>query len=308
MTRPIVVASRALPIPEHPAFELRTQTPGQALPEGARVYLCAAIDPVSAALIEQFPDSLKLISNIGVGMDNVDLAAASSRGIAVTNTPVVTEDTADLTFALILAACRQVGAAERFVRDGQWGADHPIYAGGSRVHGKTLGIIGFGSIGQAVARRASGFQMPVLYSSRTRRPDAEVSTGAHWLPSVEALVEKADIVSVHAPLTPETQGLIDGATLRCFKRGAVLVNTSRGALVDEMAVAEALENGTLAAAGLDVFEREPEIHAALMARNDVVLTPHMGSATNECRVDMVDRAVANVVAYLSEEELVDRVN
>lgn len=178
---------------------------------------------------------------------------------------------------------------------------------GSRVHGKTLGIVGFGAIGQAVARRAAGFDMPVIYTSRTRKPDIETELKARFVDSLEELVAAADIVSLHAPLTPDTRMLIDAGVLEKFKPGAVLVNTARGALVDEAALADALAAGRLAAAGLDVFEEEPRVPAALLRSGNAVLTPHIGSATHECRGDMVTRVLGNIVAFLETGKPLDRV-
>lgn len=273
---------------------------GQAGSEGnlladADIIVATAVDRVDAEMIAIFPGSVKLIANIGVGTDNIDLRAAAARGIQVSNTPVVTEDTADLAMALILATCRRVNVAERCLRGNQW-----LDAGlGSRVHGKTLGIIGFGAIGQAVARRAKGFDMPLCYWGPRRKPEVEAATGAVWCDSLSSLLGRADIVSLHCPLNPATRHLIDAAALKQCKPGSVLINTGRGALVHEDALVDALKNGPLAAAGLDVFEFEPQVTPALLTMDNVVLTPHIGSATNECRIDMAMRLLANIEQFLT---------
>ncbi|MEJ2604798.1 MAG: NAD(P)-dependent oxidoreductase, partial [Gammaproteobacteria bacterium] len=210
-------------------------------------------------------------------------------------------------FALILGACRRLGANERFVRDGRWTAAMPYASLGTRVHGKTLGIIGFGAIGQAVARRAAGFDMPVCYTSRSRKPDAEAELGARFVATAEELVSQADIITLHTPLTAETRGLVDAELLARCKPGAVLINTGRGPLVDEAALVEALASGHVFAAGLDVFENEPEVPDALLAAESALLTPHIGSATEECRREIVQRGLANIVSFLETGEPLDRV-
>ncbi len=309
---PITIAtSRALPLP---AIELDGEpvdfvhaTDAAAVPGDAVAYLSTAVDPVQAELIESFPDGLRLIANLGVGYDNIDLAAAAQRGIAVSNTPVVTEDTADLTFALILAACRRLGEGERFLRAGKWNAQNPPPPVGTRVHGATLGIIGFGAIGQAVARRARGFGMKVIYHNRSEKPEAAAETQAEYRADLKALLGEADIISINAPLTAQTQGLIDAEALAACKQGAVLVNTARGPLVDEAALIAALESGHIAAAGLDVFTEEPRVPEALIAMEQVVLTPHIGSATAQCRVDIVQRGIANIANFLKTGSAIDPV-
>lgn len=297
----IVATTRPLPLPEmHIAGrQVRfVHAEGGVVPAGAVALLSTAVDPVDAALIESFPDSVGLIANLGVGYDNIDLEAAAARSLEVSNTPVVTDDTADLAFALILAACRRVGEGERFLRAGRWreaGAPPPL---GKRVHGATLGIIGFGAIGQAVARRASGFGMKVLYHNRSRKPAEANALGARYCADLAELLAASDIVSIHAPLTSETRHLIDVGALAACKPGAVLVNTARGPLVDEDALVAALQSGHIAAAGLDVFSEEPQVPAALLALEQVVLTPHIGSATAQCRTDMVQRGIANIASFL----------
>ena len=238
------------------------------------------------------------MANLAVGYDNVDVAAASSRGVVVTNTPgVLTEATADLAWALLLAAARRVGEAERLVRVHGWTGWSPTQLVGSAVHGRTLGIVGMGAIGTAVARRGRGFGMDVLYTNRRRRPEAESEVGATFV-SLDELLARSDVVSLNAPATAETHHLIDAGALARMKPTAILVNTARGTLVDEAALAEALRTGVIGAAGLDVFEAEPTIHPALLDLDNVVLLPHLGSATTETRAAMVELACANIVAVL----------
>lgn len=263
----------------------------------AQVFVCTAIDPVSSELIGQFGDSLGLIANVGVGTDNIDLEAAASRGIRVSNTPVVTEDTADLAFALLLATCRRLGVCERHLRAGDWSAGARIM--GQRVHGKTLGIVGFGAIGQAVARRARGFDMRILYHGPSRKPESESAVNAQYCDDLATLLQHADIVSLNCPLTTTTRHIMDAGMLARMKPGAVLINTGRGPLIDELALVDALASGHLGGAGLDVFEFEPEVTPRLREFDSVTLLPHIGSATGECRNDMAMRALGNIESFLA---------
>lgn len=307
--KPVILLSRQLPqmftaaLGEFAEIRIAGQEPADAVLEGAAVYLAAGVDPVPAELIARFPPGLGLIANIATGTDNIDLEAAARREIAVSNTPVVTEDTADLTMALLLASCRRVSFCERALRAGDWeeGAGHL----GMRVHGKTLGIVGMGAIGQALARRAQGFGMPILYHGPNPKPEIEPELGAVYCASLEELLAQADIVSLNCPLTPASRHLINADTLKRMKPGAVLINTGRGPLVDESALADALENGHLGAAGLDVFEFEPQVNPRLLALDNVTLLPHIGSATGECRTDMAVRALANIRRYLETGEPLD---
>lgn len=307
-----VTLARPLPLPQIAAqgqpITFLPVAAASDIPAGAQVHCTTSLDRLDARAIAAMPDSIGLIANIGVGVDNIDLAAAARRGILVSNTPVVTEDTADLAFALILAACRRTGAAERFLRDGHWTAAGVAPPLGGRVHGKTLGLVGFGAIAQAVARRARGFDMPIRYWNRTRRPEAEAALGAIYETDLKALFASSDIISVHTALTPDTGNLIGADELASARSGAVLVNTARGGIVDEAAVCAALEQGRLAAAGLDVFDGEPTVDPQLLARDDVVLTPHIGSATAECRADMARRLLANVVSYFETGAVSDPVS
>lgn len=265
-------------------------------------------DRIDAAFLERCP-SLRIVANVAVGVDNVDLAACAARGVVVTNTPdVLTEATADLAFGLLIAAARRIAEGDRFVRAGAWTGWTPTFFLGRRVHGMTLGLVGLGRIGGAVARRARGFGMHVLYTQRRRLPEhLERALGATWVSSLDDLVPHADAVSIHCPLTPETRHLFDAPRLAKMKPGAILVNTARGPIVDEAALAEALTNGPLAAAGLDVFEEEPNVHPALLARENVVLAPHIGSADGPTRAAMAGLAVENVLSVLRGAPPVTRV-
>lgn len=306
-----VTLARALPLPPVKArgkpINFQPVTDPADVPAKAVAHVTTSLDPMGSEAIAALPDSIRLIANIGVGTDNIDLAAAAARGITVSNTPVVTEDTADLAFALILAACRRVGEGERFLREGNWKAAGMTPALGTRVHGKTLGLIGFGDIAQAVARRAKGFGMSISYWNRTRRPEAAAAVGARYVPDLASLFKDSDIVSVHSALTPQTLNLVDAAALSAARPGTVLVNTARGGIVDEDALCDALETGAIAAAGLDVFDGEPVVNPRLLAHPNTVLTPHIGSATAECRADMARRLLANVITFLETGAALDPV-
>jgi len=241
---------------------------------------------------------LRIVANVAVGYNNVDLVAAEMRGVLVTNTPgVLTDATADLTWALILATARRLVEGVDLVRSGRWTGWHPEQLLGLELRGRTLGLLGAGRIGQAVGRRAPAFGLRVLYAARTPKPDFERDTGAIRV-DIGRLLAESDIVSLHAPSTPETKGIINSDTLARMKRGAILVNTARGDLVREEALAAALERGHLGAAGLDVYTDEPAIHPRLLAAPRTVLLPHIGSATAETRRQMAAIAVANVEAVL----------
>jgi glyoxylate reductase len=252
-------------------------------------------DTIDRAVIAGAP-KLRVVANVAVGYDNIDLRAAQAAGVAVCNTPgVLDETTADLAFALILAASRLLGEAERDLRAGRWpgwGVDQYL---GQDVHGATLGVVGYGRIGRAVARRGEGFGMRVLHHSR--RSSGEPG----YVPDLDTLLRRSDVVSLHLPLDDATRGLVDGRRLALMKSTAVLVNTARGAIVDEEALAVALEEGTIFAAGLDVFEREPEVHPRLVAAPRTVLTPHIGSASTATRTRMARMAAESVHAVLAGE-------
>lgn len=308
----VVVLSRELPplfvdaLSQLAEVRVAGPSPDENVFDGAAVYLAAGVDPVPAELIERFPPGLGLIANIATGTDNIDLAAASARGIAVSNTPVVAEDTADLTLALLLATCRRLSYCEQMLRQGEWelGASQM----GIRVHGKTLGIVGLGAIGQAVARRAAAFGMRVLYHGPRRKTGVERTLGVEFRAGLGELLAEADIVSLNCPLTADNRHLIDADSLAQMKPGAVLINTGRGPLVNESALVDALASGHLGGAGLDVFEFEPQVDARLLAFDNVTLLPHIGSATQECRADMARRALANIEHYLRDGRPLDPCN
>ena len=272
----------------------------------ARAAPCRAIvsllsDRIDDALLAACPE-LELIANYAVGVDNVDLAAAKARGVRVTNTPdVLTDATADLTWALLLAVARRLREGERVARSGDIGAWQPTGLLGLELAGATLGVFGFGRIGRAVARRAQGFGMLVLYTTRSPVPEAE-REGAAPVSKAE-LLARADVLCLCAPLTPETRHAVGAPELAAMKPGAILVNTARGALVDEAALVQALDAGPLRGAGLDVFEEEPKVHPGLLERDDVVLSPHIGSATEHTRRRMAEIALGNVRAHLRGEPL-----
>jgi glyoxylate reductase len=241
---------------------------------------------------------LKIVANCAVGHDNVDVVAAELRGVKVTNTPdVLTDATADLAWALILACARQVVPAAELVKSGAWSGWHPELLLGVELRGRTLGLFGAGRIGQAVGRRAVPFGLRILYAARNPRPDFERATGAVRV-EFSRLVRESDILSLHVPSVPETKGIINADTLRQMKPAAILINTARGDLIREEALAQALEEGRLGGAGLDVYVEEPAVHPRLRAAPRVVLLPHIGSATLEARRQMAAIAVANVQAVL----------
>jgi glyoxylate reductase len=258
--------------------------------------VCILTDRIDAAVLRAGAPRLRVVANVAVGYDNVDVTTATELGVAVCNTPgVLDETTADLAFLLLLAAARRASDAEADLRNGRWTGFHINDFLGVDVHGAALGIVGYGRIGQAVARRASGFGMEVLHHSRH---DTGV-TG--WVADLDDLLPRVDFVSLHVPLHEETRGLVDARRLALMKRSAVLVNTARGPVVDEEALAVALEDGTIFAAGIDVYEREPEVHPRLMAAPHAVLLPHIGSATEATRRRMAQLASEGAVAVLRGE-------
>jgi glyoxylate reductase len=263
--------------------------------------LCLLTDTIDRALIEQ-ADQLQVISNYAVGYDNIDITAATEKGILVTNTPgVLTRSTAELTWSLLLATVRRVVEADQFVRDGSFKGWSPTLFRGLELGGKTLGIFGAGRIGQAVGRRAGAFDMSVLYSSRSRKNAFEEDTGASYV-ELEELLQESDVLSLHCPSTDETRGLLDEEALRTMKPGAYLINTARGDVVDEGALVKLLEEGHLAGAGLDVYENEPDVHPGLLDLDNVLLLPHIGSATHETRDNMAVMAAQNLIQGLQGEE------
>jgi glyoxylate reductase len=272
-------------------------------PSGYDALLPLVTDRIDAAVLGR-NRALRVVANVAVGTDHVDLEACRAGGVVVTNTPgVLTEATADLAFGLLLAAARRIVEGDRLVRRGDWRGWTPTFLLGSRVHGSLLGIVGLGRIGQAVARRARGFGMRVLYNQRTRlAPEIERALGASYAP-LDELFEHADFVSLHCPLTEETRRLVSCERLLRMKPGSVLVNTARGACVDEAALAATLTDGRgIVAAGLDVFEDEPRVHPALLALENVVLAPHIASADAPTRAAMARMAVENAIAVLEGRE------
>jgi glyoxylate reductase len=270
--------------------------------------LCLLTDRIDAELIAAAP-RLRVISNLAVGYDNIDVAAATARGILVCNTPgVLTETTADLAWALIMAAARRVVEADRYLRAGRWRSWSPQLMLGQDIHGAVLGIVGMGRIGQAVARRARGFGMTILYADPEPRPEIEQETGARRV-SLETLLRESDFVTLHTPLTEETRHLIGAAQLRAMKRTAVLVNTARGPIVDEEALAEALREGRIFGAALDVFAEEPiRPDSPLLGLENVVLLPHIGSASVATRRRMATMAAENLIAGLKGQRPAHLVN
>jgi len=308
-TRPTLYISRLLPDPVMAIMRERfqlVQEPLDALPNSLalREGLCQADtaivtlgDRIDAETIHS-ATRLKILANYAVGYNNIDLAAARARGLIVTNTPdVLTDAAADLTWALLLAAARRVVEGDALVRSGHWTGWSPTQLMGTEVSGKTLGIIGMGRIGQAVAHRAVGFRMPVRY--HTRRPMATTSLPREWEHrSLHDLLGETDIVTIHVPLTPATHHLIGARELAWMRSTAILINTARGPIVDEGALANALKTGTIAGAGLDVYEQEPALYPTLAQLKQVVLLPHLGSATLRARVQMGLVCLENIQAVL----------
>jgi glyoxylate reductase len=280
--------------------------------EGVDAIVCLLSETVDAPVMDAAGPRLQVISNMAVGYDNIEVPAATARGIIVTNTPdVLTDATADLTWALILAVMRRVVEGDRLVREGRFEQWSPFLLLGRLVAGATLGIVGMGRIGQAVARRAGGWDMKVLYLRRQGPVEpAAVPPGAdwEWCQTLEELLVRADIVSLHVPLEQQTRHLIGARELGSMKRGAFLINTSRGAVVDERALVEALRSGHLGGAGLDVYEREPRLAEGLASLSNVVLLPHLGSATVETRSRMAELAARNAIAAVRGEPIPHVVN
>jgi glyoxylate reductase len=265
---------------------------------GMHGLICHIVSAIDDEVLGASPD-LKVVANVAVGYNNVDVAAARRRGIVVTNTPdVLTETTADFAWALLMAAARRVVEADQYARTGQWKAWKWDLLWGLDIHGKTLGVLGFGRIGRAVARRAGGFGMRVLYHDAQRpEPAVERELRATYA-DPDTLLRESDFVTVHTPLMPETKHLVNEAALGKMKKTAILVNAARGPIVDEAALVRALSEGWIAGAGLDVFEEEPKIHPGLLPLRNVVLAPHIASASHDTRVAMATLAVRNCLAVL----------
>jgi len=262
---------------------------------GKDAIICLLTEPIDAAVLDAAGPQLKVVANVAVGYNNIDVPACRARGVAATNTPdVLTNACADFTWGLILALTRRLGEGERVVRAGKWGGWALDYMLGMELRGKQLGLVGVGRIGAAVAEKAPAFGMTVAYTDQ--RP-ANIPNATQM--PLDRLLATSDVVSLHVPMTPETKHLIDQKALTKMKRTAYLINTSRGPVVDEAALAWALKEHVLAGAALDVYEKEPEINAALMPLENVLLIPHLASATTETRTAMADLAVSNALAVLN---------
>jgi glyoxylate reductase len=266
--------------------------------QGRQGLVCLITDAIDAELLAACPE-LKVASNVAVGFNNIDVAAATKRGVVVTNTPdVLTETTADFAWTLLMATARRLVEADRYVRDGnfkQW--KYMLFLGGD-IHGKTLGIVGFGRIGRAMARRAQGFGMRVLYQDAIAADAATERELRATRADIATLLRESDFVTLHTPLLPETRHLINAQSLKTMKRTAYLINAARGPVVDEAALAQALKEGWIAGAGLDVFEEEPKVHPSLMSLHNLVLAPHIASASSDTRLQMANLAVDNCLAVL----------
>ncbi|OXS61362.1 glyoxylate reductase [Bacillus sp. V-88] len=266
--------------------------------EKASALLTMLSDKVDRDLL-QHASSLKVVANLAVGFDNIDLEAAKEKGVTITNTPdVLTETTADLTFALLMATARRIVEADRYIKEGKWKSWSPLLLAGMDIHHKTMGIVGMGSIGEAVARRAKGFNMEVLYHNRSRKSEAEETLGVRYV-SFDDLLAQSDFVVVLAPLNAETKGMFQEDQFTKMKETAIFINAARGAIVNEAALLQAIKRGDIAGAGLDVFETEPisEDHP-LLQFEQVIAIPHIGSSSKDTRHDMMTLCVENILAVL----------
>ncbi|MBI5164871.1 MAG: D-glycerate dehydrogenase, partial [Magnetospirillum sp.] len=275
----------------------------------ADVLVPTITDRIDSAVLAHAGPNLKLIANFGTGVDHIDLASARTRNITITNTPgVLTEDTADMTMALMLAVPRRLVEGERMVRAGRWAGWTPTFMLGHRLGGKRLGIVGMGRIGQAVARRAKAFGMSIHYHNRKRvHPDIEAELEATWWESLDQMLARMDIVTIHCPHTPGTYHLLSARRLALMPSHGVLINTARGEIVDENALIRMLARGQLSGAGLDVYEHEPAVNPKLIELDNVVLAPHLGSATLEGRVDMGEKVIINIKTFADGHHPPDRV-
>jgi glyoxylate reductase len=301
VSHPVLVAAeiRNLVTPDDLAgLDVAWLAAGEATPRGGWTGIAPLLTRrVAAPELEGLP-ALRVIANVAVGYDNVDVTAARRRGVIVTNTPdVLTEATADLTWALILACARRLREGMALIQDGAWSGWHPEQLLGLELHGRTLGILGAGRIGQAVGRRAIPFGMQLRYASRSPKPEFEAATGAVRA-DVASLFAQSDVVTLHVPAVPELHRVVDRERLASMRPGAILVNTARGGLVDEGAVADALADGRLGAVGLDVHAEEPRVHPRLAREPRAVLLPHLGSATRDTRHRMAATALANLRCVL----------
>ena len=319
--KPIVVVTRKLPdVIETRMMELfdaRLNSDDASLTHAqlieaaqvADVLVPTVTDRVDRDVIEKAGPQLRLIASFGTGVDHIDLKAARERGITVTNTPgVLTEDTADMTMALLLAVARRLSEGERLVRSGQWKGWGPTTMLGHRIWGKRLGILGMGRIGQALARRARAFGMSIHYHNRRRvYPDVEQELEATYWDSLDQMLARMDVVSINCPHTPATYHLLSERRLKLLRPHCFIVNTSRGEVIDETALTKMLSKGEIAGAGLDVFEHEPAVNPKLLRLDNVVLLPHMGSATIEGRIDMGEKVIINIKTFVDGHAPPDRV-
>jgi lactate dehydrogenase-like 2-hydroxyacid dehydrogenase len=321
-TRPTVVVTRRLPDPVEQEltreFDARLNTDDRPLgPDGLRValrtadaLLCTVTDKLTAEVLSAEPLRVRILANFGVGFNHIDTEAAKARGLAVSNTPdVLTDATADTAMTLLLMVARRAGEGERHLRAGQWTGWRPTHMMGTQVSGKTLGLVGMGRIARAVAQRAHhGFGMKVIFHDPYPPPaDVAASLGAEPRTRLEQVLKEADFVSLHCPATAETRHLMNKERLALMRADAYLINTARGDVVDEAALVEALTSRKIAGAGLDVFEKEPQVTPALLTMENVVLLPHLGSATRETRVAMGMRALENLRLFFKGSPLRDRV-
>jgi lactate dehydrogenase-like 2-hydroxyacid dehydrogenase len=317
--KPVVLVTRKLPEAVesrlrrdyepllNPADELYTGEQIIAMAAGADAILPCHTEKFTAAVIERLPQRVKIIANFSVGYDHVDVAAAKKRGLVVTNTPDVLSDaTAELTILLMLGAARRASEGERLVRTRKWKDWSPSFMVGVQMTGKRLGIIGFGRVGQVVARRARAFDMKIHYHNR-RRVATDLEDGAIFHDTLEALLPHCDFLALHCVASPETEKLLNAERIALLPDGAIVVNASRGVVIDDEALIAALKSGKLYAAGLDVFNNEPEINPAYRDLDNVFLMPHIGSATRETRDAMGFRALDNLDAYFGGREPKDRV-
>jgi lactate dehydrogenase-like 2-hydroxyacid dehydrogenase len=320
--KPAVVVTRQLPEPVEKElakdFDARLNREDRPLgPDGLRealktadALLCTVTDRLDAGVLAVEPRRARLLANFGVGFNHIDVDAAKARGLAVSNTPdVLTDATADLAMTLLLSVTRRAGEGERHLRSGAWTGWRPTHMLGTQVSGKTLGLVGMGRIARAVAKRAHhGFEMRIIFHDPfPPPPDVAASLGAESRERLEQVLEEADFVSLHCPATAETRHLMSAERLARLKPRAFLINTARGDVVDEAALVAALRSGRLAGAGLDVFEREPQVSPELLAMENVVLLPHLGSATQETRVAMGMRALENLRLFFRGAPLRDKV-
>src|ERR1700761_3796192 len=319
--KPLVIVTRTLPSAIETRlmelFDTRLNADDKAMTQAelieavkeADVLVPTVTDTIDSGILAQAGPKLKLIASFGTGVDHIDLATARQRGITVTNTPgVLTEDTADMTMALILGVARRLSEGERLLRSGKWAGWGPTHMLGHRIWGKRLGIVGMGRIGSALARRARGFGLSIHYHNRRRvQPEIEAQLEATYWESLDQMLARMDIVSVNCPHTPATYPLLSARRLKLLQRHAYVVNTARGEVIDENALTRMLAADELAGAALDVFEHEPAVNPKLLQLPNVVLLPHMGSATIEGRIDMGEKVIINIKTFADGHRPPDRV-